>query len=273
MLLVLLSVSVLLLLQKNGLAGTSQWPELVMVDTISESNWTNVEVPKLSLPRVHRGGLLHRKVWIIPFDEMWHLGLSKRSAEETCAGSYGPIESHVTSGASVASAASEIAARVKRNRRVAPLMPLGRPFLLQEGHDREVIHTFALLVQGTFLERSHTWFPRVLKPVQFIREAGTTANISSTVELQAASKRFCTPKRALWMTRAVAYAMRRFKLKGIVPKSDPMNDAKHNEAICCREEVASTEDLEQCALQCDGTGLYNILPEVSPKTTRLSRSV
>lgn len=60
------------------------------------------------------------------------------------------------------------------------------------------------------------------------------------------------------MTRAVVYAMRRFKLKGIVPKSNPINGAKFNEAICCKEDIDSTEDLRQCALPCDGMGLFNI---------------
>lgn len=253
---VLLIATFFLVVQKYGFVSMPQMPTFVMVDTFSESNWTRVEVPNLSLTRVHHSGLLHNKIWIVPFDEMWHVGLSQRTQQEVCPGAYGPIESHVTSGATVESAASELAGRVRRNRRVAPLLPLGRPFLLEDGQDREVIYAFGMAIQGVFRQRSTRWFPRVMKPVPLIQE---TKIVTKNASKLARNEEFCTADRAKWLARAVSYAVRRFKLKGFIPKSNPMDDARYDEAICCREEIDETEDLTQCGLECDRSGLYNIL--------------
>lgn len=255
----LLVIAVFFFFQKQGMTRMPQLPTFVQVDTLSEANWTHIETPKLSLTRVHYAGLLHHKVWIVPFDEMWHIGLSERSPRDTCPGTFGPVEAHITSGASVSSAVSEVAGRVKRNRRVAPLMPLGRPFLLEYGNDREVVHVFALLVQGVFPQRSRSWFPRVLKPVQFIKETAPAGNTSAPRAVRAMEEQYCYPKRARWLARAVSYAMRRFKLKGIVPTSNPMDGASFDEAICCHADIDRTEDLTQCALKCDDTSMYNII--------------
>lgn len=255
-----LIVAVFFFFQQQGLTRMPQVPTFVQVDTLSESNWTQVETPNLSLTRVHYAGLLHHKVWILPFDEMWHMGLWERSPRDTCSGTFGPVEAHITSGASVSSAASEVAARVRRNRRVAPLMPLGRPFLLESGKDREVVHVFALLVQGVFPQRSNAWFKRVVKPVQFIKETSFADKRSSESEaMKGLKEKYCSVERARWVGRAVSYAMRRFKVKGFVPISNPMDDATYDEGICCREDIDSTEDLRLCGIKCDAEGLYNII--------------
>lgn len=253
-----LIIAVFFLFQQQGLTRLPQLPTFVQVDTLSESNWTEVETPKLSLTRVHFAGLLHHKVWILPFDEMWQLGLWERATGDTCEGKVGPVEAHITSGASVSSAASEIAGRVKRNRKVAPLMPVGRPFLLESGTDREIVHVFALIVQGVFPQRSSAWFKRVVKPVKFIQE--TSSAIDEGPEgVKSLEKQYCSVERSRWLSRAVSYAMRRFKAKGFVPKSNPMDDARIDERICCEERIDSTEDLEQCGIRCDAEGVHNIL--------------
>lgn len=243
-------ITIMLMIKNFGVQRMPQIPSFVMVDTLSESNWTQVEVSKLSLPRVHHGGLLHHKVWILPFDEMWHIGLQQRSEHDSCSGSFGPVESHVTSGATVASAVSEMAGRLRRNRKVAPLVPLGRPFLLENGGDREIVHIFALVVQGVFPTRGRKWFNRVMKPVKFVQDA-------QSVGIDGGA--YCSKERAEWMARAVSYAMRRFKLKEFKPKSNPMDEADAEEAICCKNSVDMSEDLEECGLNCNSPDMFNII--------------
>lgn len=254
----LLILSIFFVMHKQGLTRLPQLPNFVQVDTFSENNWTQVEVPKMSLTRVHQAGLLHHRVWILPFDEMWHVALSEKSVHDTCAGALGAVEAHVTAGATIASAASDVAGRVRRSRRVAPLLPLGRPFVLQEGSDRELVHVFAMVVQGVFPRGNRKWFSRVMQPVAFVRETAKAVEKFDT-GTGTGTVKFCSKERAEWLGRAVAYAVRRFKLKGFVPRSNPMDDAQFDEAICCNGDIDTTEDLEQCGRECNKDGVYNIV--------------
>ena len=245
--------------QRNSFKRLPRSSQLVYVDTLDEKNWTTISSSKISLSRVHNSGYLHHKVWILPFDEMWQVGLSKVYTTRDCPNAAGALEMHVTSGASVASAASEIASRIRRGRRVAPLIPLGRPFLIHDGADREIVHVFAMLIEGVFPIHSKNWFARVIKPVQLIRESSTLHEVASQGATGSIGEKFCTIQRMNYLTRSVSYAMRRFKLKGFVPKTNPMSEAKYNEKICCRENIDETENLERCGLPCDQQGLFNIL--------------
>ncbi|CDF38738.1 unnamed protein product [Chondrus crispus] len=256
---ILLLVVGLLLFSQQGLHYFSTIPTFAGIDTVSNSNWTRVATTSASLTHVYQDNLLHHKVWIVPFDDMWHIGLSELAWRDSCRGSLGAVESHVTSGASIASVVSEVAGRMRRMSRVGPLIPLGRPFLLKRGSEQEVVHVFALIVQDVFSRRQQqSSFTQVIKPVQLMQDTSTPAHTSEEWSKQM-QQNYCSAERARWLGRAVSYAMRRFNLKGLVPKSNPMEDARHNDALCCRRDIDETEDLLHCALPCDGEGLYNII--------------
>ena len=246
------------MLRNHGFAGFSSASPFEHVDTLLEQNWTQIESTRVSIARVHHEGILHQKVWILPFDEMWHLGLSYVPRTESC-NTLGAVETHVTSGSNVAIAASEAAGRVKKGRRVASLIPLGRPFMFKDGSEREIVHMFALPVQGVFPERNHKWFPRVVKPVQYVQELESLLNKSDLAETGTITSPLCASIRAKWVIRGISYALRRFHIKGLVPKSNPMNYARYNDPICCKVDVDKMEDLTDCGLNCEEPGLYNII--------------
>lgn len=210
------------------------------------------------MTRVHQSGLLHQKVWVIAFDEMWQVGLTHLPENTYCPNGIGAAEAHVPSGATVASTAIDLAANLRRSRRAAPLQPLGRPFLLINGSDRETVHIFGLVVQGIFPQRSREWFTRTFKPAAFVREASIILDSADGSD-DVIGDGFCSKERLQWLVRSVSYAMRRFHLKGFTPKSNPLDDARYNDNICCREDIDTTEDLATCARPCDGENMYNIL--------------
>lgn len=244
--------------QLRSFSQLTTLPSLLYVDIISETNWSSTQTSKLSLARAHTAGLLHRKVWVVPFDEMWQLGLSDVS-QEGCPQAIGAFTRHVLSGETAASTASELAHDIRKRRRVAELHPLGKPFLLAHGSDREIIHAFALPVQGVFPRKVKKWFAQVIKPVDFVQHTSTLLMSKSENARNLLVRQFCSKEHTEWMLRMIAYALRLFHVRGIIPKSNPMDNVAFNDTMCCNADVRVSHDLRMCGIPCDQKGLYNII--------------
>lgn len=256
---IFLLIMLILVLRQKALRYFNKLSTYSEVDTLADFDWTRIETAGTSLVHVRNGGMHHHKVWILQFDEKWQVGLSELPLRDSCSRSLGAVETNVPSGAPVALAVNETVERVRRNDRVAPLIPLGRPFQLNYRKEREIVHVFALVMKGVFPRQPTGKFDHVLQPVDLIKETSWALNISNTRLSRRMIRKYCTKERAMWLRRAVSYAIRKLKMKGIVPKSNPMKGAKFNEAACCRQNVDATEDLQECGLQCDRDGLYNII--------------
>ncbi|PXF42090.1 hypothetical protein BWQ96_08196 [Gracilariopsis chorda] len=251
-------IVVLLASQLRSFSQLKSLPSLLYVDIVSETNWSATHSSKLSLARAHTSGLLHRKVWVVPLDEMWQLGLSDAS-QEGCPQAMGAFTRHVLSGESTASTASELAHDIRRGRGVTELHALGKPFLLVHGSNREIVHAFALPVQGVFPRKGKKWFTQVIKPVDFVQHTTTLLMSNSEQAGDLLLRHFCSKEHAEWMLRMVAYALRLFHVRRLIPKSNPMDNVAFNDTLCCKADVRVSHDLRMCGIPCDQNGLYNII--------------
>ncbi|KAI0563237.1 hypothetical protein FGB62_44g111 [Gracilaria domingensis] len=212
----------------------------------------------MSLTRVHNSALLHRKVWVIPFDEMWQLGL-RDAPQEECPNALGALAKHVLSGETVEETAGDLANHIKKYRRVTALHRLGKPFILTQGTDREIVYAFALPLRGVFPRKKKKWISQVMKPVDFVQHTNLLLRSPRDQADTRLREHFCSRERGEWMLRAIAYALRQFHIKGMVPRSNPMDNAAFNDTMCCKTDVDTSLDLSMCGIACDEPGLYNIL--------------
>lgn len=228
---------------------------LLHIDALSETNWSTIHAAHVPLPRAHRDGLLHRKVWLLPFDELWQIGLS--SSTQCPSIPHPAVDAHVPAGMSVSDSASQLATKLTRGRRATALLPVGRPFVLATSDNRELVHVFALMVEGVFPRR---WFKTISRPVTLVRVVAAAMNPAVAAGAKVAeSGDSCDSPTARWMAASVAYAVRRFIAKRFIPRSNPVHGARFDEPLCCRADMDEAEDLRLCGVSCARGDVTNVL--------------
>ena len=86
---------------------------------------------------------------------------------------------------------------------------------------------------------------KFIKPVRLAKMTSKDSNLSK--------------EGLIWMNRAVSLSIRLFYEASIVPRLNPMEEAKLDVPLCCDRSVKHDGDLRLCGKDCTSPGVFNIL--------------